>query len=220
MLIEILTYVLIASYVMFLIIGWTIFSRWRTRLASSPLDLDMDGSPTAGGTILVMKPSGIIVDKGWASVASFFAGGVLVLTIMAEEPDSFLIAAGYIAAVAALVSLPWIGLILTLGYCFILTDEDITRASPMSHERSIKWKQVKTLEYDEIIRGGFVLSDGVNSFTIDVMTKNGRRFFEYAKDRIPAQAWDKSAVDEMGARLKASHEAGAHMITSSKKRWL
>ena len=220
MLIEILTYALIASYVLFLIIGWTIYARWKTRLTSSPFDLDMDGSPTAGGTILLTKPSGNIVNRGWGSVASFFAGGVLVLTMMAEEPDSFLVAAGYIAAVAALVSLPWIGLVLTLGHCYILTDECITRASPMSHERLIKWKDVKTLKYDEVIRGGFVMSDSANSFTIDVMTKNGRRFFEYAKDRLPPQAWDKSAVDEMEARLSASEEAGAHMITSSKKRRL
>ena len=219
MLIEILTYVLIASYIMFLIVGWTIFTRWRTRIESSSISLDMDGSRTVGGTILQMKPSGQIVDKGWVLVASYFAGGVIVLTMMAEEPDSLLVAAGYISAVAALVCLPWIGLTLTLGHFYKLTDEGITRTSPLSHERSIKWKNVKTLKYDEVVRGGFVMFDGATTFTIDVMTKNGRRFFEYAKDRIPAEAWEKSAVDEMEARLRAPQEAGAHMITSSKKRW-
>ena len=215
MLIQILTYALVVSYVVFLILGIAIRARWRDRIASSlPEVVD---PVNVGGTILVVKPSGQLVEQGWFSIAGLFAGGILVLTMMAEEPGSEAVALGWSAGTGALIALPWIGLILALGYYYTLTEDGITRCKPFSQDRSILWRNVRSLRYDEIVRGGFVLSDGVNSFTVDVMRKNGKSFLEYARSKVPAEAWAESAVQEAEARLHSSKGAGPHMVRSAKR---
>ena len=215
MFIEVLTFVLVGSYVVFLILGLTIRARWRDRFASGPVDIG--GSTRAGTSIILVKPSGQLVDQGWITIAGLFAGGIIVLTMMGEEPDSLLAATGWAGAVAALVVLPWIGLVLNLGHCYALTEDGITRSAPFTRDRSIKWRDVRNLRYDQIIRGGFVLSDDVNSFTIDVMVKNGRSFLQYSIDKVPIDVWDRSAVDEAEARMRSSKAAGPHMVTSARR---
>lgn len=215
MFIETLTFVLVGSYVVFLILGLTIRARWRDRFASGPVDIG--DSTRAGTSVILVKPSGQSVEQGWVSIAGFFAGGIIVLTMMGEEPDSFLAVAGWAGAVAALIVLPWIGLVLNLGHCYTLTGEGITRSAPFSRDRSIRWRDVRSLRYDEIIRGGFVLSDDEDSFTIDVMVKNGRSFLQYAIDKVPIDVWDRSAVDEAEARMRSSKAAGPHMVTAARR---
>jgi len=212
--IELLIYLLISAYVVFLILGLSARARWRDRI--SPQTYGVSNPFKEGRTLLVVKPSGQSVERGWVSIAGIFAGGVTMLAMMRDEPAFGLGAAGIIIVVAVLILLPWIGLVLSLGHCFTLNGVGITRSSPFMRDRTIEWVNVKSLRYDEMVRGGYVISDGEESLTIDTMVKNGRSFIQFARERIPADAWDQTAIDEAEASLRYSKEAGPHMVRTAK----
>lgn len=206
---------MISAYVVFLIIGLSARARWRDRI--SPRTYGMSNNPfREGRAVLVVKPSGHSVDDGWLSIAGFFAGGVILLTMMRDEPAFGLGAVGITIFVAVLILLPWVGLVLSLGHCFTLNGLGITRSSPFTRDRTIEWANVKSLRYDEIVRGGYVITDGNETFTIDTMVKNGRSFIKFARERVPADAWDQTAIDEAEASERHSKEAGPHMVRTAK----
>jgi len=203
----------IAATIIFLVSALRIRGRFKESLEGATLQFAID-NPTLVRDKALMVRRGAISEDAWQLAVYAVVFPVVIFLVWDEPPNDYEKVGFVLLAVAAIVA-PWLVFLWSSGSIYVLSDTRMKRLSPIGREAYIEWRRVRLLDYDPM-REVFVIGDGNERFLIDTLTKNWRYFFEYAKARVPKEAWTDLAEREVAGMRTAGKDAGPHMIRQAK----
>jgi len=205
--------IVIAANVVFLVSALLIQRKFKDYLEGSTLKFALDNPALVRDKALMAKRGPITVDA-W-ELAVYAVVFPVVIFLFWDDPSNDYDRAWYVSVAVAAIAFPWFVFLWSSGSVYVLSDTRMTRLSPVGRQAHIEWRRVEILDYDPM-REVFLIGDGHESFSIDTLTKNWRYFFEYAKARVPKEAWTDLAEREVAEMQTAGKNAGPHMIRQAK----
>lgn len=205
--------IVIAANVIFLVSALFIRGKFKDYLEGSTLKFALDNPALVRDKALMAKRGPITVDA-W-ELAAYAVIFPVIFFVFWDDPSNDQERVWYVLVAVAAIAVPWLVFLWSSGSVYVLSDTRMTRLSPIGREAHIEWRRVRLLDYDPM-REIFMIGDGNECFSIDTLTKNWRYFFEYARARVPKEAWTDLAEREVAGMQTAGKDAGPHMIRQAK----
>jgi len=205
--------VVTAATTVFLVSALRIRCKFKDFLNGATLQFAID-NPTLARDKVLMVRRGAISEDAW-QLAAYAVVFPVVIFLVWDGPSTGYEMAGFVLLAVAAIVVPWLVFWWSSGSVYVLSDMRMTRLSPMGREAHIEWRRVRSLDYNPM-REVFLIGDGDERFVVDLMTKNWKYFFEYAKTGVPKGAWTDRARREMTNMQKAEKGVGAHMVRQPK----